>query len=337
MRLLQTLSILLVLLSTLGSCRSDSPGGPAGANLRPGKSELAIEFEGRRRTAVVFIPTLVAAPEDGWPLVLMLHGAGGSARNVIEATGWADLGEHEGFVTVFPNGTPSYEGRKESFLRNPQSWNSGEHSTFAARARSAIAKKVNDVGFLNALIDTLGRRTTIDRRRIFVAGHSNGASMAYRFGFERSSLVAAVGAVAGHFMTTEGALRSPVSLIQIVGDQDPYTPLGGGEAGVGRHKMVVAPALEAPTRWAKLLGLAPEPRIIRDDEKLKEYEWGPSEQDEEVRSVIVKGQGHNYPRRSVVRVSSIVMGPSVNSISATETIWDFFKSHPKPSQEEASE
>ncbi|HXX62327.1 MAG TPA: PHB depolymerase family esterase [Bacteroidota bacterium] len=337
MRLLQTLAFLLVVVTILGSCRSDSPGGPGGVNLRPGKSELAIEFEGRRRTAVVFIPTLAPAPEEGWPMVLMLHGAGGSTRSVIEATGWADLGERDGFVTVFPNGTPSYEGRKESFLRNPQSWNSGEHSSFAARARSAIAKKINDVGFLTALIDTLGRRTSIDPRRIYVAGHSNGASMAYRFGFERSSLVAAVGAVAGHFMATEGRLTSPVSLIQIVGDQDPYTPLGGGEAGVGRHKMVVAPALEAPTRWARLMGLGSVPRIIRDDEKLKEYQWGPSEQDEEVRTLIVKGQGHNYPRRSVAHVSSIVMGPSVNSLSATETIWEFFKAHPKPPEQVGSD
>lgn len=334
MRLPGTLALLLAVLSMMGSCRSDSPGSPTVADLRPGRNDLAFEFEGRRRTAVVFVPVRVGVPEDGWPLVMMLHGAGGSTRNVIEGTGWADVGEREGFVSVFPNGTPSYEGRKESFLRNPQSWNSGVRSSFAGRPRSAIAKKVNDVGFLAALIDTLILRTSIDRRRVYVAGHSNGAAMAYRFGFERSDLVAAVGAVAGHFMGTDGGLASPVSLIQIVGDRDPHSPLGGGEAGIGRHKMVVAPAQEAPTRWAKMLGLSAEPRIVRDDDKLKEFQWGPSEQDCEVRSVIVKGHGHTYPRHSATRISSLLMGPSVNSLSATETMWEFFKSHPKPLQQE---
>jgi polyhydroxybutyrate depolymerase len=299
------------------------------AQLHAGRNDVEFDRKGRKRTAVIIVPKDVTMPAQGWPLVMMLHGAGGSARNVIESTGWAEMGQKEGFITVFPNGTPRNEQRVESFLSNPQTWNAGEKESLSSGELSATAKKIDDVGFLSELIDRVHREMKIDATRIYVAGHSNGASMTYRFGTERSDLVAAIGVVAGHYLVDPTPLSSPVSLLQIVGDHDPFTPMAGGEAGVLGRKATVPPALESPHIWVKMLGLQGDSTVVQDDDKLKVLEWGRSISGAEVRSVIIKGHGHAYPSPSDRFHPRLLFGPTVNSLNATETMWRFFKEHPK--------
>jgi polyhydroxybutyrate depolymerase len=278
---------------------------------------------------VVFVPGKAQIPADGWPVVMMLHGAGGSTKNVIESTGWSELGERGGFVSVFPNGTPKDENHPESFLSNPQTWNSGAEGNLSSGHGSATDKNVDDVGFLAELLDRVRHELKVNPKKIFVAGHSNGASMAYRFSMEHPDLVAAVGVVAGHFLIETRPLQEPVSLIQIVGDQDPFTPMAGGEAGVLNRTVRVPPALDSPRRWASLLGLSPEANTVQDDDKLKMFLWGPGKNGVEVRSIVIKGHGHAYPSPKDTFHPRLLFGPTVHSLDATETMWKFFSDHPK--------
>jgi polyhydroxybutyrate depolymerase len=302
---------------------------PARLQLHPGRNDVEFEHEGRLRTAVIFVPKTEHVPTTGWPLVMMLHGAGGSAKNVIESTGWTELGEKEGFVTIVPNGTPRNEKRSESFIGNPQTWNSGGKQSLAAGDFSATAKNIDDVGFLGALIDKVQHEINIDPKRIYVAGHSNGAGMAYRFAFERADLVAAVGVVAGHFFLEPKPLHNVVSLIQIVGDKDPFTPMAGGDITIAGRTATVPPALQSPRSWATMLGLAPEPKVLQDDEKLKILLWGPSQDGTEVRSIVIKGHGHAYPSPTDRFHPSMLFGPTAKTLNATEKMWQFFHEHPK--------
>lgn len=297
--------------------------------LKPGRNDVEFDHQGRTRTAVIIVPRKAAMPPQGWPVVMMLHGGGGSSKNVMESTGWAELGEREAIVTIFSNGTPRDESKAESFSRNPQTWNSGAKESLSSGTSSAAAKNIDDVGFLTELIERVCRQLNIDPRRICVAGHSNGGEMAYRFGSERSNLVAAVGVMAGHFYAEPRPLDSPVSLLQIVGDRDPFTPIAGGEVAILGRTATVPPALESPRTWAKNLGLSDGPRVVQDDQKLKILHWGPAKNGAEVRSMIVKGHGHAYLSPRDKFHPRFLFGPTVSSINATETMWAFFKEHPK--------
>jgi polyhydroxybutyrate depolymerase len=259
----------------------------------------------------------------------MLHGAGGSTRNVLEATRWDTLAEREGFVVVFPNGTPIDEAKPERFVGNPQTWNSGAGTSLAAGDRSAEAKAIDDVAFLGQLIDRVRGRTAIDGRRIYLAGHSNGAGMAYRFASERPELLAAVGVMAGHLAEGLRDLRSPVSLIAISGDRDPFAPLEGGEAGTPRLKMRTRPARLNSSDWAKANGLPDDPQSVRDDEALLVRQWGPNEAGTEVRWIVVRNHGHAWAGGSESLPESII-GPGSTALDATREMWEFFKAHPKP-------
>ena len=87
--------------------------------------------DGRNRTWMQMVPANRHDAPRARPLVVMLHGAGGSAGRVIGATRWDEVAEREGFVVACPNGTPSNESKRESFLRNPQTWNSGQGTSLA--------------------------------------------------------------------------------------------------------------------------------------------------------------------------------------------------------------
>jgi polyhydroxybutyrate depolymerase len=303
--------------------------GSSSGDLKPGRNDIEFDHQGRTRTATVIVPKSSTMPPDGWPLVMMLHGAGGSSKNVLETTGWAELGQKEGIVTVFPNGTPRDESRPESFSRNPQTWNSGATKSLSSGPSSAGAKNIDDVGFLTQLLERVRRQLKIDPKRIYVAGHSNGAQMAYLFSCSHSHIVAAVGVMAGHSYADQKPLNSPVSLIQIVGDRDPFTPMSGGEAGILGRTMIVPPALESPRRWARSLGITDEERLTRDDDTLTVRVWETPTISAEVLSIVVKGHGHAYLSRNGKFHPAVLFGPTVNSINATETMWEFFQGHPK--------
>ena len=298
-------------------------------SFHPGRNEVSLVHDTRIRTALVYLPSNTVAPDSGWPLVLMLHGAGGSTENVVEGTGWATVGEQEGFICIFPNGTPADEQTPESFLHNPQTWNCGPGVSLAAGNRSATAKRIDDVGFLAELIHFVERCAPIDRHRLFVCGHSNGASMAYRFAYERSDLVAAVGVMAGHFQIRADRAIAPVSLIQIVGDKDPFTPMNGGEAGIGGVRMDVPAALDGPREWAAAVGLDSARAAVNEDVRLTIRTWGPDTRGTEVRSIVVKGHGHGYLWPKAKQLPGFLVGPTRESINATESFWVFFRAHPK--------
>lgn len=152
------------------------------------------------------------------PLVLVLHGFGGDAEG-LRAIGDIEriVSENlvDGAVVVYPNGTGADEGL-------PQSWNAGGCCPFSTFAL------VDDVGFVDRLIDTLTDSYPIDPERIWVVGYSNGGMMAYRLACELSSKIAAIGVAAGSMMVDECPASSSVSVLHLHGDLDAVVPLMGG-------------------------------------------------------------------------------------------------------------
>jgi len=90
------------------------------------------------------------------------------------------LADREGFIVVYPDAL----GRH---------WNDGR----GLRRYFSQREGVDDVGFIAALIDHFLRELNVDRKRIYVAGMSNGAMMCFRLACELSERVAVVAAVAG--------------------------------------------------------------------------------------------------------------------------------------------
>ena len=287
---------------------------------------IVFSHQGRVRTAELVVPT-GSPPVTGWPVVLLLHGAGGSGHQLLEKGGWQAVATREHFAILAADGTPKHEGRRAAFIGNPRTWNSGTGSGLSMTDGSAVSKDIDDVGYLVALLDSAATRARLDTRRVYVAGHSNGAGMSYRFAAERPERVAAVGVMAGHlFAQARQTLPTPVPLLQIIGDQDPLMPMAGGRVTLGRATATLAPALESPIRWATMLGIQDTARVVRDD-SVTVRQWGDVKSNAVVMSYVVKGHGHGWLWPNADQLPESVIGPRRDALNATETMWAFFAAH----------
>lgn len=288
--------------------RADRSGGGAGLH--------TLVYRGIERHYIVRAPAGVTRTGAKLPVVLVLHGGGGNAENAEKMTGFTRLVERERIIVVYPEGT---NGRARLRL---ETWNAGHCCGYAMR------ENVDDVGFIDALLDALGTRYPVDQNRLYATGMSNGAMMSHRLGRELQHPLAAIAPVVGAVFGDERPATRPVSALMINGLLDKSVPPQGGTTG-GRSENAWdgTPMLPQPAQasyWAKVNDCASEPR-------------------KETRGVVVHWRydcpagravewyqlgdlGHAWPGGE--RGSRMGDAPSA-SMDATAVIWDFFKAHPR--------
>lgn len=272
-------------------------------------------FNGSTRSYVVRTPA--SLPKDGArvPLVLVFHGGGGNAANAERMTRFTEKARKEGFIVVYPEGS----GRMRTRLLT---WNAGHCCGYAMQQR------VDDVGFVNALIDELIRTYPIDTRRIYATGMSNGAMMAHRIGIELSHRIAAIAPVVGTIFGDEKRPSQPVPALIINGLLDKHVPPDGGQSrGPGANAWdgtPARPAVDQAAFWAEANGCKEKPTEREDATRIEQVYSCPAGRD--VKLVLLKDNGHAWPGgRRGSRLGDL---PST-SLNATDAIWEFFAAHPK--------
>jgi predicted esterase len=176
-------------------------GDPARITTRPSPPTVSIdagahplEFGGRR-DGVLFVPPS-APPASGFPLAVMLHGAGGSAAGVRFA--FAIAGEL-GVVVLAPDS----RGRTWDAI----------HGHFGP-----------DVTFINAALQHAFARVAVDIRRLAVGGFSDGASYALSLGIANGDLFTHVLAFSPGFIVATRRRGKPAVFISH-GTQDDVLPV----------------------------------------------------------------------------------------------------------------
>ncbi|MEZ4472326.1 MAG: PHB depolymerase family esterase [bacterium] len=276
----------------------------------------AMMFQGRSRTWHLHLPAGGAA---GRPLVVALHGGGGTGEGMDASTRGQLTREaaRRRWALVFPEGVE-------------KGWNDGRPLGSRRDRRRA---GVDDVAFLDALIDRLVAEHQLDGRRIYVTGMSNGGFMSQRFALDRAGKVAAIGVVVAGVAEAWADRRParPVPVMFMLGSEDPLIPYGGGEVrvlGTDRGRVLSGPASAA--HWARLDACAAEPvretppdRDPRDDTHLVVDRYAGCAEGAAVELFSLMGGGHTWPlgqqylgRRMIGVVSREVDGAAV--------LFDFF-------------
>src|SRR5262249_28144853 len=140
--------------------------------LHPGTSR-SLTIGGLERTYIVYVPK-THDPGTPTPVILALHGATMNGPMMVWFSGLNHKADEAGFIAVYPNGT----GKHSSFT-----WNGGDC------CGPGIQNNVDDVDFIDALLDDLMGAYQVDTRRIYATGMSNGAIMAYRLAAELSDRI----------------------------------------------------------------------------------------------------------------------------------------------------
>jgi len=282
---------------------------------RGAQDRLTLQHGGRTRSYTLHVPERVRQENAPVPLVIMLHGGGGNADNAESMSGFSPKADREGFIVAYPDGTGG--GRAPMFT-----WNAGHCCGYA------MQNKVDDVGFIGALIDQVQRDHRIDPDRIYVTGMSNGGMMSHRVGIGLADRVAAIAPVVGAVFGDEASPRAPVSAIIINGMRDESVPYEGGKSGgLGARAWdgtPTRPAVEQGSFWASAGRCNPTPRES-DGGGYTLWQYDCPSPVGVARYAITEG-GHAWPggRRGSRR------GDDPGTVlDATDVIWDFFRAHPK--------
>jgi polyhydroxybutyrate depolymerase len=292
----------------------------AGPDLPQGRQTLA--HQGIERGYLLRLPALPAADGARLPLVLVLHGGGGHAENAEAMTGFTAKARREGFIVAYPEGTGRLKGRLFT-------WNAGHC------CGRAMQQKVDDVGFIRALIDHLAARYPVDPKRIYATGISNGGMMSHRLGIELSDRVAAIAPVAATLFGDEKPPAQPVAALMINGGEDQAVPPAGGAPG-GRFPDAWdgTPALPAAAQgrfWAAANGCDTGSVTTGQGQLVRtRYRCAPGRG---VELLLVRDNGHAWPggQPGTRRADK----PST-ALDATEAIWAFFREQAKEPPKEPS-
>ncbi len=290
--------------------------------LGPGDHSLVIKAGSLERRYIVHVPPSYDGKTPS-PVVMMFHGAGGTARGAMRQTGWISKADEAGFLVVFPEGMSRDPSRPARFKGNPQIWNDGSGRGQAGQ------RHIDDVSFARALIDDLLSRLAVDKLRIYATGFSNGASMTFRVGAELSSRIAAIAPVAGHLWLNNPKLDRPVSMIYLIGTEDPLIPFEGSEVRMSNGRIHKKPPVrETVLTWAKMLGCELQPKVVYDKDGVKGTAYGPCKERSQVIFYTIADMGHTWPGGKS-RLPEWMVGKTTDKLKATDVIWEFFQKHPK--------
>ena len=257
------------------------------------------------------------------PLLILMHGGGGSAAQVQRSTQMDVDADQYGFVVAYPNGS----GRLGDTLLT---WNSGHCCGYA------LQNQVDDVGFLSLLIDRLIEHYSIDPNRVYLAGMSNGAMMAYRAGAELADKVAGIGPVSGSIggRVTESGFEiippsptQPVSVMAFNGKQDQHVPYEGGIGPAAINEGRVDLSVDASiSYWVEADGCDALPETIKQaNGNIIIDTYSGCKGDTQVVLVTIVDGGHAWPGGRGSPVGDV----PTQDILANQMMLEFFLAHPK--------
>ena len=316
-------SLLFLFVLLIASCQDD---GFAPDILSTLKLDQKITINGLEREYHIQTPPDPA----GKPLVILLHGHGGSADQSIGAEFskapqkvWLDLADEQGFSVIVPNGSISPD--------NARGWND-------CRSDAPTNPDTEDVAFISELIDQTSAEFNFDLGRVYVAGVSNGATMASRLVQEIPEKIAAFASIINSMPANSECQDSnvPVSALFMNGTDDPLVPYEGGQIGSDRGEVQSTAASVA--YWVARNNTDTQP-IEQDFDDLdtddgstvKKYTYLNGADNTEVVLYEVNGGGHTEPSLEE-RYGSLylaIVGTQNGDIEMTEEIWAFFRTKSK--------
>ncbi len=168
-----------------------------------GASLHKIQLGGYTRIWYEYVPEHVKEKGTKVPLVVTMHGRGGTAETFFDISGMSLVAEERDFITVFPE-AGIYQ-QKPDGLRNVLLWNG-----------SYNGEPIDDVTFIRTLVEDVKSRYQIDTERIYACGQSSGGMMTSTLAFSAPELFAAV--------SPWSAIRDPEHDIPVPEKIEPAVP-----------------------------------------------------------------------------------------------------------------
>ncbi len=241
------------------------------------------------------------------PLVILLHGYTASGATQEAYFKLSPVADAHTFLYATPDGTKDSSGNRF--------WNATDACC------NFNGSTVDDVAYVNAIIDDVQKKYEVDPKRIYLVGHSNGAFMSHRLACDSSARIAAIVALAGDVWADDSKCKpkSPVAVLQIHGTADAVIAYGGGQNAT---LAAYPPATKSVATWAAKNGCAASPTagapidfeavLLGSETTVAEYK--------------------NCAAGGAAILWSIQGGSHIPALQPNfgETVWSFLAAHPKP-------
>jgi polyhydroxybutyrate depolymerase len=89
-------------------------------------------------------------------------------------------------------------------------------------------REIDDVGYIDAVIDDMRAQYNIDPRRIFLLGHSNGGFMAHRLACDRAGIDGILSVAGPSPLSVTSCDHAPRRVLHVHGDADDVVAFEGG-------------------------------------------------------------------------------------------------------------
>jgi polyhydroxybutyrate depolymerase len=304
---------LLTISIFLFSCKKE--GGPTLSVDKPSEQKtINITFDGVARNFIVYLPS--GYNNSGkMPLIFAIHGGSGTPEGMINIANFKTIADRDKVVLVYPEGVQ-------------KNWNDG-------RPTAPNQLGINDVVFFNQMCDYMINNYSVDEKKIYATGISNGGFMSTRLGCELSNRIAAIAVNAATIEATTIAPNCkpnrPVPALYIHGTTDPLVPfLGGQITAGGTAGGTILSHFQAIDKWVTINGCNPTPTvtdlpdIANDGTTIKQRVYSGGANGSEVVSYVVLNGGHTWPQ-GYQYLNEAIIGKTSQDMNACEVIWTFFK------------
>lgn len=274
-----------------------------------------LTIDGISRSFIIYMPKTYSATAKA-PVIFLFHGGGATANsmlNISDESDFKSISDRENVLLVAPEGIS-------------KSWNDG-------RATKANKKDIDDVKFIDSLLQYMESTYAVDAARIYATGISNGGFMVSRLGCERGAKFAAIAVVAatmGVDIPYAGcAPDCSLPVMYIHGTADPLIPFNGGEKSIGAEGAFVSHQ-QAIEKWVAVNKANPTPVVTQlpdisaDGTSVTRAEYRGGKEGAVVIGYTINNGGHTWPGGRQY-LPKMLVGRVCKDMNGCEVIWDFFK------------
>jgi polyhydroxybutyrate depolymerase len=288
--------------------------------------DQVINISGLDRNYHLYIPD---NPTNA-PIVMLFHGNGGSSDDLLGLTGikapykvWLNIAQQENLIIIVPNGTLG--------PTNSRGWND-------CRSDAPSNPMVDDVLFVNRLLDFVINKYQPNLSKVYAVGTSNGGHFAIRLAQEIPNRITAFAAIVAANARNSQCATSTVKVSALImnGTSDPIMPYSGGRMASNRGEVFSAES--TISQWVQRNATSTTPEIsnlpdvnTNDGSTVTKYLYRNGTNGTEVVLYKVNEGGHTEPSL-VERYSNLFLlavGKQNGDIEMAGEIWSFFKNKTK--------
>ena len=271
----------------------------------------SIIYDGLERTYFVHLPASYN-PSIAYPLVFAMHGGGLFGYEGIEGQSQlSELSDSENFIVVYPEGLKTLRFR---------TWNAGDCCP------AATTRGTDDAGFINSLLEKLKLELSLNSKKVYATGFSNGGQLAYKLANQYPNKFAAVSAVAGVLQDFPFNPARKVPVIHFHSYQDATAPYSGGFSDAPNIN------LEFPSVESTLQLIADnynceiaKEAIFTNPNTYDFFRYSDCDDNVQIELYVSQDGGHTWPGGQAFANMEVT-----NHFNASTLMWEFFENYELP-------